>query len=102
MLTKKFETAKEKGDKLNNREWPIILCQDQCTRFGWDRVNVFDSSSHGAMFWTGDQNSTDNTPMFYLLLNSLRKVSIRSVSHADLRASKFGVHRKLRGHSQDS
>jgi len=48
------------------------------------------------MFWICDQKSVDNTPRFYLLLNSLYTVS-RPVSHAALPVSRLGVPKKLGG-----
>lgn len=41
--------------------WYLVT---QCTCSGWDGVNFLHSSWSGAVFWTCDQNSADNTPMF--------------------------------------
>lgn len=40
-----------------------------CKESGWDGVNFLCGSWCDAVFYTGDKNSADSTPMFLLLLN---------------------------------
>ena len=57
----------------------------------------FIAGPYGTVLWICDQNSVDNTLVFWLLLNSNCAASRPSVSHSALAASRLGVCKQLGG-----
>jgi len=97
---KTFSTLKE-GDLCPQRPlhpdkisvfWKWTL--EHCTGLGWDGVSFLRSSSYGATLQICDQNHTDNTSMFQLLLNYY--------SHYPSSEQAGGAQEIGRGHSRDS
>lgn len=85
------------------RELPFYVCAVCCTGFGWDGVNFLQSSPYGPVLWICDQNSVDNTPVFWLLLSSDRtasRLSLRPVPPSQWAG--WGWAEAVRGHGQDS
>lgn len=64
--------------------------------FGKDRVNFVHSSSYGAMLWIRDENSVENTRMFYLLWAVLVQLRVSHDNTAE------GAQELGRRHSGDS
>jgi len=70
------------------------------TLLGRDKVSFLHSSLYGAMFWICDENSLDDTLMFYvgyLFYIRLHSTKAFSAPHPAPPVGRLGMHRELGG-----
>lgn len=86
---------KAHGSALANMWLHVSLL---CAGFGWGRVNFFQSSLCGDVFWTWPESSVDNMDVFTAAEHCWHRAKAFSCSHPQ---QPVGAQGAARGHIQD-